>query len=435
MDILIMIAQLILGLTILVVVHEWGHYITAKSFGMRVEKFYLFFDAWGKKLFSITKNGTEYGIGWLPLGGYVKISGMIDESMDKEFLNRPPEPYEFRAKPAWQRLIVMIGGVVMNIILGVAIFTMYLQVFEKQYLTMDEVNKDGIFACQSAKDIGLQTGDKIIALNGSKPDRFKEIVSSKIILGGTITVNRNGQTIDVKVPNDFYKRMKEPFVATFKETVKVDQTMLGSNAEKAGLQRGDQILAINNKTIDRFDDVQNELKANLNGKVQLKIKNAKNEEKVLNADVTADGKLGFMPNIDVPYAKKPYSLISAFKFGCIDGYELLATQLLSFKLIFSGKVNATDAVSGPIGIAKIYGNTWDWGHFWQVTGLLSFVLAFMNILPIPALDGGHVVFLLIEMVTRRKISETILEKAQIVGFILLMGLMLFAFGNDIFKLF
>lgn len=431
-----MAAQLILGLTLLVFVHEFGHFITAKMFGMRAEKFYIFFDAWGKKLWSKQIGETEYGIGWLPLGGYVKISGMIDESMDKEAMKLPPQPYEFRAKPAWQRFIVMIGGVVMNVITGIIIFSVYLHHYDKSYISMDAINKDGIYAYELAKEVGLETGDKIIAINGSSVERFKELASTKVLLGGTLTVQRqDGSTHEITMPNDLFKKiMQQPFISTQKETVSIAEIMPNSNASKAGLQKQDIIKDVNGIMINRFEEFKENLQKT-KGQTALIGVERNGELQIIPTEVDTTGKIGIAPNIALPYPTTPYSWASAFNFGTKDSYEMLVTQALSFKLLFSGKVPVTDSLSGPIGIAKIYGAEFDWAKFWRITGLLSLVLAFMNILPIPALDGGHVLIIIIETIIRRPLSDKLKENMQMVGMFILLGLMLFAFGNDIYKLF
>src|SRR5436190_7779717 len=238
---LVMTAQLILGLSILVILHEFGHFIAARAFGIRVEKFYLFFDAWGIKLFSFKKGDTEYGIGWLPLGGYVKISGMIDESMDKEQMKLPPQPWEFRSKPAWQRLIVMIGGVTMNVFLGIAIYTMTLMTFDKEYLSVNSVT-DGIYAFDLGQQLGLQNNDKIVEIDGKPFERFEELLSSRVVFGSTLTVDRNGKQLEIYVPDSFYRqtiRAKGNFIAPFQANLKVDTVVPGNPADAAGMKKND----------------------------------------------------------------------------------------------------------------------------------------------------------------------------------------------------
>lgn len=434
-----MVGQLILALSILVFVHELGHFLAAKAFKTRVEKFYLFFDFMfpiptllNFSLFKFKRGDTEYGLGWFPMGGYVQIAGMVDETQDASKLSAVPEPWEFRAKPAWQRLIIMIGGVVMNVLTGFLIFAYYLNTYEKEFLPISEVNKEGIYAYQAAQDIGLQTGDKIVAVNGKTIERFRDVKSMGVILGGTITIDRNGKQMDIKVPADFYKRLREDFVTPMRESIFVDQLPGDTNAKKAGLLPGDQIMAIDSTPIKRFSDLQMALCKKSGQTAQINVLRYQ-QPQTLTAQVDANGKIGFAPRMEYPYTNQAYTAGEVIKYSLKEGYEVTATQIVSLGMLFTGKVKATESVSSPIGIAQLYGSTWDWARFWRLTGLISFVLAIMNLLPIPALDGGHIVFLLIEMITRRKIPEVILEKAQGVGMFLLLSLMVFAFGNDIYK--
>jgi len=415
---LIMAAQLILGLSILVALHELGHYLAARAFGIRVEKFYLFFDAWGFKLFSFKRGDTEWGIGWLPFGGYVKISGMVDESMDKEQMAQPPQPWEFRSKPAWQRLIVMIGGVAMNVILGIVIFSASLLVYKGEYLPNSEV-KNGIVAYKLGKQLGLEDGDKITAINGKPFERFDDLRTSKVVFGSVLSVNRNDQNVEIVVPDDFYKRVSAEgqwsFLGTGKLYYDVSLVDEGGSAFKAGLKKGDQIIAINNEPISAGSDLPKKLE-NLKGK-QVKLTVIYN---------TA-------AEVDKSYKMANITPMLALSFGTADAWEALVSNIKGLGKIFSGEEKASDSLQGPIGIAQIYGGTFNWEWFWRITGLLSMVLAFMNMLPIPALDGGHVIFLTIEAITRRKFSDQFMERAQVVGMVILLGLMVFAVGNDVWK--
>ncbi len=434
-----MTAQLILGLSILVALHELGHYLAARAFGIRVEKFYLFFDAWGFKLFSFKKGDTEYGIGWLPLGGYVKISGMIDESLDKDQLAGPPQPWEFRAKPAWQRLIVMVAGVTMNVILGIIIFSCTLLAYKKDYLPNNEV-KNGIHAYKLGQEIGLQNGDKITAINGKPFDRFDDLLSSRVVFGSVLTVDRNGQKLEIIVPDDFYKKISAQgrynFIGSGELLYEVNMVVDGENADKAGILEGDKIIGINGKPVIGHSDLQDKLAERKNSDVSLLIRRGE-KDMVLPTTVSDKGTIGIQfetaSAISSDYRMKKYTVGSAFAFGTADAWEALVSNVKGLKKIFSGEEKATDAVQGPIGIAQIYGGTWDWAWFWRITGLLSMVLAFMNILPIPALDGGHVIFLTIESITRHKFSDKFMERSQVVGMVLLLALMVFAIGNDVWK--
>ncbi|MBK5284154.1 MAG: RIP metalloprotease RseP, partial [Bacteroidia bacterium] len=399
-------------------------------------KFYLFFDAWGFKLFSFTKGDTEYGIGWLPLGGYVKISGMIDESMDKEAMKQPPQPWEFRSKPAWQRLIVMVGGVTMNVILGIAIYAFTLLHYEQKYLPGNAVT-DGITAYELGEKIGLKTGDKISAINGNPVERFNELLSSKVIFGCTLTVEREGKTIDVIVPDNFYREVSKTgkgyFLGTFRDVFVVGEVVSSSPAEKVGLKREDKLLVVNGEKISSKDVLKEKIGASKGQPVHILIMRGK-DTLTVSPVVSDSGLIGISYGpVFGDYEYTPYTLSSAIKFGSSDAIEALVSNAKGLKKIFTGEEKASESLQGPIGIAAIYGSIWDWQRFWVITGLLSMVLAFMNILPIPALDGGHVVFLLIESVTGKKFSDKIMERAQIVGMVILLSLMVFAVGNDIWK--
>lgn len=439
MDALIMAGQLILGLSILVTLHELGHFLAARAFGIRVEKFYLFFDAWGIKLFKFSKGDTEYGVGWLPFGGYVKISGMIDESLDKDQLASPPQPYEFRSKPAWQRLIVMIAGVVMNVILGIAIFSFNLINFKKEYLPNSEV-KQGIYAYTLGKELGLEDGDKIVAINGKSFERFEDLLSSRVMFGAKLTVLRKRQTLEIDVPDNFYKRYfgssGNNFIGTGELSFYIQSVQPGEPAEQAGVLPGDTLLRINHERITDFEVMHSVISENKGKEVELQIKR---NTRILDLTVPVNekGTIGIVYSAAMSqqqdYHMKKYDFRSAVKFGTSDAIESLVSNAKGLRKIFTGEEKATESIQGPIGIATIYGKTWDWPKFWAITGLLSMVLAFMNILPIPALDGGHVIFLLIEVVTRRKFSDKFMERSQIVGMVILLALMVFAVGNDIWK--
>lgn len=431
-----MAAQLILGISILVLLHELGHFLAARAFGIRVEKFYLFFDAWGVKLLSFKIGDTEYGIGWLPLGGYVKISGMIDESMDKAHLEQEPQPYEFRSKPAWQRLIVMIGGVVVNLILGIIIFTFVLLQYEKSYLPVDQVNEHGIYASPSGTGAGFRTGDKIISIDGKKVERFKDAQSVKLMFGGDVQVDRNGETLDVVIPENFYKKeagnIRQRFLESYNIPMIIESVMDGYPAQLAGVLPGDRIIAIDSLSVPSYGSFRESIHYFPGQNVPLTLIR-QSDTLVLNVNIDSTAFIGVAALI--PYKLKEYSIGSALKYGYKDAIDMLVVNIKGLGKVFSGEEKATESIQGPIGIARIYGAEWVWSKFWFITGLLSLILAFMNILPIPALDGGHVLFLIYEIVTRRKPSDKFLEYAQIAGMIILMAIMVFAVGNDIFKLF
>jgi len=432
-----MAINLIMGLSLLVILHEFGHYAAARAFGIRVEKFYLFFDAWGIKLFKFKKGDTEYGIGWLPLGGYVKISGMIDESMDKEAMKKPAEPWEFRSKPAWQRLIVMLGGVVMNVIVGLIIFTAMNLSYTKEYIPTKEVNKTGIYAFENGRNIGFQTGDKIIAVNGKKIKRLSDAVSIDALFGSKITVERNGQEVIFEIPDTTYRLFKQKgvqIIGPYNYNFTIDSVLAESNAYKAGFKKGDKFIAVGDKKVNSFG-LFTELLADNAGKiVDFKIQR-NNELLSLNAQIDSFGKLGFAPS-QPNYTMAKYSFGEAVKYGTAEAFETIVVNAKGVAKIFEGKEKVQESLQGPIGMAKIYGGTWgDWYRFWRMTGLISMILAVMNILPIPALDGGHVIFLTIEAVTGKKFSDKFMENAQMVGMVMLLSLMVFVIGNDIYKLF
>jgi len=435
MSIVIMVGQLLLGLSILVILHEFGHFIAARAFGIKVEKFYLFFDAWGVSLFKFNYKGVEYGIGWLPLGGYVKIAGMIDESMDTEQLAGPPQPWEFRSKPAWQRLIVMLGGVTVNMILGVLIFWVLALKYGEVYTPNDGL-KYGIAPGKIGQKIGLLPGDKITAINGKHVEYFDELVSSKVLLGNSVlSVVRGDQNLSITVPGTILNDLSDYGIGEFvKPRVKfaLDSISPNSGAQKAGLAKGDSILAVNGTRVLFFDQIQSLLLDNKNKQVQLTIEH-NNVIRQQAAQISKDGTLGFLPKVNLPEDTIKFGFFASLPVGANKAWGTFSDQSKALSKIFTGQVKARKAISSPIGIAVMFGSHIDWIRFWNLVGLLSMVLALMNLLPIPALDGGHAVFLIIEMIKGKPLSDKFLERAQIVGFVILISLMVFAFGNDIVK--
>ena len=431
-----MAVQLIMGLSLLVILHEFGHYIAARAFGIRVEKFYLFFDAWGIKLFKFKKGDTEYGIGWLPLGGYVKISGMIDESMDKEAMKKPAESWEFRSKPAWQRLIVMVGGVIMNVIVGFIIFIFINLHYTKGYIPTSEVNKDGIYAYENGRAMGFKTGDKIYSVNGKKIDRFMDASSIDVLFGAEIQVDRNGEILTIIVPDSTYRSLKGkgfPMFAESNHNFIIDSILPEGTAKKSGLLVNDKFLSINDEPIESFGQFSEIMNAN-RAKTLDAIIIRNNSEMPIKLEVDSFGKIGI--GRDNPYTIKEYTFGEAVKYGIDEAFMSVIVNIKGFKKIFQGKEKVQDSLQGPIGMAKIYGSDWgNWFRFWKITGLISMILAFMNILPIPALDGGHVIFLTIEAISGKKFSDKFMERAQVVGMVILLSLMVFAVGNDFYKLF
>jgi regulator of sigma E protease len=431
-----MAGQLILGLSILVILHEFGHFLAARAFGIKVEKFYLFFDAWNFSLFKFNYKGVEYGIGWLPLGGYVKIAGMIDESMDTDQLAGPPQPWEFRSKPAWQRLIVMLGGIIVNIIVGIFIFWILTIRYGETYTPNANI-KYGIVPGVIGQKMGLKAGDRINAVNGKPIVRFEDLISSKVLLDKTVlNVQRGDQNIDIKVPptvlNDLSDYGIEEFI-TARVKFAVDTVASKSGAQNAGLKKGDSIIAVNGNAVLFFDQMQVQLRQNKNKQVQLSIKRDGAVQQV-NAQVNKEGILGFKPKAMLPKRENvKYSFLGSLPIGATKAWGMFTDNAKGISKIFTGQVKARKAISSPIGIAVMFGSHVDWIRFWSLVGFLSMVLALTNLLPIPGLDGGHTVFLLVEMVKGKPLSDKFLERAQMVGFVLLISLMVFAFGNDIVK--
>ena len=437
MEVLTQAAQLILSLSILVILHELGHFIPAKLFKTRVEKFYLFMDPWFS-LFKIKRGDTEFGIGWLPIGGYVKISGMIDESMDKEQMKLPPQPWEFRSKPTWQRLIIMVGGVTVNLILGVLIYAMVLFAWGEEYLPTANV-KYGI-ACDSlALNMGFKNGDKILSVDNNPVENFNKI-PLEIILNNakSVQVDREGQRIEIPVKEEVLSQLIKGKNTLFEPLFpcEVDSVMEATPAREAGLMKGDKIVAIDSVQTLFFQDIAKNLYLNKGKKIQLKI-NRNGEEKILNSDVTEEGKLGFIVRDKYKYfdlVTREYGFFESFPAGIQKGYDTFDNYIKQMKFLFTVK-DAHKSLGGFIAIGKAYSTSWDWPRFWTFTAFLSIVLAIMNILPIPALDGGHVMFLLYEMITRRKPNEKAMEYAQYAGMMLLLALLLYANGNDIVRIF
>lgn len=435
LEYLIMAGQLILGLSILVGLHEWGHMFAAKMFGMRVEKYFIGFPP---KIWSIQKGETEYGIGAIPLGGFVKISGMIDESMDTDAMNKDPQPWEFRSKPAWQRLIVMLGGIIVNVIVGVIIFIVIAYNEGEKILSKEEVNKYGIIAGDLAQQIGLRTGDKIIKINGKSFSDFNEVISSDVFLGSnsSYTVDRNGEEIDIDIPNNFIEKLSDPeekgnFIRPAMP-FKIGELSPGAPAQKAGLKVGDKIVSINSAPIRFYTELQAQLPP-LKGQVAKIGIDRAGQQQIIDVKVSEEGTIGIGAENLLVFTTINYTLGQAMQEGTKNAFAVVFNNIKGFGKIFRGEVSASKALSGPIGIARMFGGVWDWARFWQLTGLLSMVLAFMNALPIPALDGGHAVILSYEIISGRKPSDTFLENAQKVGMVLLLGLMAFAIFNDVWK--
>ncbi len=438
MEILIKAAQLILSLSILVVLHELGHFIPAKLFKTRVEKFYLFFDPWFS-LFKTKRGDTEYGIGWLPLGGYVKISGMIDESMDKEQMAQPPKPYEFRSKPAWQRLIIMIGGVTVNVILAIVIYIGILAYWGEEFLPTKNL-KYGIHCDSTALQMGLMNGDKIIAVDNKEVENFSKIPTEIIFNEAkSITVEREGKNLDIPIPAGFTSTLiksKGSFIFP-RQPIEIEDFPAGSIAQKSGMQKGDKIIGIDSVATPFLDQFRAQLLVHKNQDIAVKLLRNGSEIQV-NLHVPEEALIGIsLKSLDnfIAYKTIDYTLLEAIPAGAAKAYRTLDDYIKQFKLIFSPETKAYKSLGGFITIGSIFSPVWDWERFWNLTAFLSIMLAFINLLPIPALDGGHVMFLLWEVITRRKPNEKFMEYAQTAGMILLLALMLFANGNDIIRLF
>ena len=433
MGTLVMIGQVILALSILIILHELGHFLAARMFGIKVEKFYLFFDAWGVKLFKFNYKGCEYGIGWLPLGGYVKIAGMIDESMDTEQMKEEPKPWEFRSKPAWQRLIVMLGGIIVNVIVGIIAFWMI--TFKYGEADFDNTKLYGIKPGIIGEKVGLQEGDKIVGVNGNKANLFyKDLMTSDVLMGdATLQIERAGNAMDIVLPvtmlNEIAEHKRNEFVTPLFKMLPVDTVSEDSRASKMGLLKGDSIVAINGVKVVRLDVFQEEVAKNKGQEIKLDIiRGTDSLQLIAAADTTT--KLGFG---NWPMMTREYTFTESFPIGVNKAFSVITDNIKGFGKIFKGEVRADKALSGPVGIAKMFGKEVDWMRFWTLVGTLSMALAFMNLLPIPALDGGHVIFLLVEMVQGKPLSDKFLETAQMIGFFILIALMLFTFGNDILK--
>ncbi|MEZ4798870.1 MAG: RIP metalloprotease RseP [Flavobacteriales bacterium] len=432
---MILALQLILSLSLLIILHEAGHFLPAKLFKTRVEKFYLFFDPY----FSLIKKKigeTEYGIGWLPLGGYVKISGMVDESMDKDQMAQPAKPYEFRSKPAWQRLIIMVGGVTVNVIVGIVIYSVILGVWGKEILPTQNLTY-GVACSPLLENYGFRDGDKIVELDGVAPESFMNVNKSLLLDDvRTVTVERFGQNIILQLPEDFGQMLVDSGVrAAFTPRIPciVDSVVVNSNAELAGLLKGDSIVGVNTFYSPYFQDIQKYIKSSKGKSLAFHVIRDGQQVNVPIA-VTNDGAIGFSPkdpSAFLTYERKEYSIGQAIPAGFSMAWETITDYGSQLKFLFSK--SGAKQVGGFATFAKLFPEQWDWEAFWSRTALISLILAFMNILPIPALDGGHVMFLLWEMITGKAANQKVMEVAQMVGMVILLGLMLYGNGMDVVR--
>ncbi len=438
---MVSLAQLLLSISILVAVHEMGHLLAAKYFGMRVEQFSIGFPP---KLISFKKGETEYAISAIPLGGYVKISGMIDESLDTETMNKEPQPWEFRSKPAWQRLIVMLGGIFVNVVVGILIFIGVTYTFGETYFLKDVINENGGFQVGPVgESIGLKTGDKIVKINGQDFEYLQDIIKPETLLADNAyyTIEREGKLIDINIPPDFIQKFnKREGVGTFvsfRVAPVIAEVSKETLADRMGLQAGDKIVEVNGQPVSYIDEVNAAVKAT-GDSIQLGVlragrtitfKESFKDQKAIG--FRADTKL-----LEEQLEKQmSYGFLESIPLGTERAFTTLVVQVKAFGKVISGVLSPRESLSGPIGIMQAYGTVWDWERFWSLTGVLSLVLAFMNLLPIPALDGGHVMFLSYEMIARRKPSDKFLETAQKIGMVFLLTLMVLIFANDIIKLF
>ena len=463
MDFWIKAAQLILSLSILIVLHEFGHFIPARLFKTRVEKFYLFFNPWFSLFRTKNVNGkrrtswfskespkdwsedpdkTEWGLGWLPLGGYVKISGMIDESMDKDQMAQPAQPWEFRSKKAWQRLIIMIGGVVVNLIVGILIYILVMFGYGEEQLKPSEL-KAGVSVHPYLQKYGLQSGDNILAIDGEEIYNVQDVNKSVLLRGGRAlsVVHADGKKEIIILPEDIDYELFEkgalPIAGMRSNATTVDSVIVKSPAETAGLKKGDKIISVNAHPIAYYDIIQRELYNSKSKKVDLVVDRS-GKLLTLQPIVKDDGTIGFVTNQDASHTID-YAQIKTVHYGFGEsigrgfdrGLQTLTDYAAQLKFLFTEK--GATSIGGFATIGNLFPAEWDWQRFWENTAFISIILAFMNILPIPALDGGHVIFLLYEIITRREAPQKVLEYAQYIGFFLLMGLLIYANGNDIFR--
>lgn len=436
---MIQLGQILFILSVLVILHELGHYVAAKIFKVRVEKFYLFMDA-GFSLLKKKIGETEWGIGWLPLGGYVKLAGMIDESMDTEQMKSPPQPWEFRSKPAWQRLIIMLGGIIVNIILAWFIYTVVYSTYGQKYISTERIQENGLVFGEVGQKAGFRNGDKIIAVDGKYQPNFNRMTLD-VLLGDNVQVERDGKKTDLVLTDEMKAEIigKEgkQFMGPRGVNIQIDSIVPNSNAQKASLKIGDNIVGINGVKVAYFDQLSGELGKHKNDSVTLDV-NRNNEVIQLKALVSKDGTLGFKQK--TKELKQDYLVNNQLTVGeaipaaVKESWSLLVYNVKQFKLILRPKTEAYKHVKSPVGIARALPNEWNWEFIWNFTALFSIGLAFMNLLPIPGLDGGHALFTIAEMITGRRLGEKAAGYVQTVGMVILLSLMALTFGKDIYQL-
>ena len=438
MEILIKVVQFFMSLSLLVAIHEFGHYLAARIFKIRVEKFYIFFDPWFS-LFKWKRGETEYGVGWLPLGGYVKIAGMIDESMDLEEMQAPVQEWEFRAKPAWQRFIVMIAGVTMNVLLAMIIYSGIRYVSGESYMANDDVKWGYVFN-DTAKAMGFQDGDKVVSIDGNAIDDVNDIRAQLLLTkdARTVVVNRGGEQVEFTIPFESLLEMRRNRQYEDLYTLRIPfivDSLASESAQAAGLQVGDEVVACNGEQVDvptMTDLLQNRYKGDT---VTLSVLRS-GAISELRVPVNTDGKIGVLLKSDIFQPRtKTFTLLEAVPAGVSMVGETISEYWQQLKLIFQPKTKMYEELGGFIAIGNIFPSEWDWLRFWSMTAFLSVMLAVLNILPIPGLDGGHALFTLWEMLTGRKASDKFLEIMQYIGFALSLALVIYANGNDIYRLF
>lgn len=441
MDTLIQIAQILFILSVLVILHEFGHFLPAKWFGVRVEKFYLFMDPY----FSLIKKkikDTEWGIGWLPIGGYVKLSGMIDESMDAEQMKQPAQPWEFRSKKPYQRLIIMLGGITVNLLLAWFIYTVTYATIGQKYIATNKFQENGLAFGEVGQKVGFKNGDKIVSVDGNFQVKYNRMIID-ILLGNEVIVDRNGKKETLILSDEHKKEILKKegrnFIAPRIKRAKIDSIIPNSNAYKAGLQKNDEIIAVNNKKIVYFDELTSELKKIQNDSVQISILR-KNSQQTINAKTDISGKLGFYPKFLTKDELKQFevinkvSLFKAIPLAIEESYTQFKYNIKQFKLILRPKTEAYKQVKSPIGITRQLPTEWNWEFIFNFMAMFSIGLAFMNLLPIPGLDGGHAIFTIAEMVTGKTLSVKAAERVQTVGMVILLSLMALTFGKDIYEI-
>lgn len=441
--VLIKTLQVILALSILILVHEFGHFLFAKIFGIRVDKFYLFFDAGDKRIFSTKSKWftkicpkaaqweTEYGIGWLPLGGYCKIAGMVDESMDTEYLQNEPQPWEFRTKPAWQRLLVMAGGVLFNFIFAILMYTCILTKWGDSYISNEG---NSIYVNELAYDMGFRNGDQILLFDEEKPENFG-MLQADLARNGVkrVTVLRDNDTINIYIDQNMIGDvLQSPGMFGLAVPFVISEVSETSPNRDSDLRTGDKVISIGGVNVEFLQDARPLLMDLAGETAEISILRGADTVR-MDVQVDTAGTIGVM--LERPYIKtKEYSFLSAIPGGCVKAYETIGGYIQDLKLVFTPSTEAYKSVGSFIAIGQVFPSAWDWYSFLNILALLSIMLGVMNLLPIPALDGGHIVFTIYEMITGRKPSDKFLYVMQIIGMILVFGLMFLAFGNDIARL-